>query len=209
MLRYIIKKNAKYGLIDKKNGQEIINPEFKNLKALQSKLSTEIAATNQELYKSLAEIDRITSKALLNNLYKEMEENLSNWTAIEVPQCIVLEYPGTVTDPFDGAAMFYGYETCSKSEEEVYNLENPVDSLDEGALGSEYLFDEIDDFLEEFPNQSTEICDYYKYHAFIQLHAIFDKLEKAGKFTQFKTSKPILFLGRGHDEAPVLIYKTK
>ncbi|MDW5290811.1 ankyrin repeat domain-containing protein [Formosa sp. PL04] len=180
------------------------NPEFKNLKALQSKLSTEIAATNQELYKSLAEIGRITSKALLNNLYKEMEENLSNWTAIEVPQCIVLEYPGTVTDPFDGSAMFYGYETCSKSEEEVYNLENPVDSLDEGALGSEYLFDEIDDFLEEFPNQSTEICDYYKYHAFIQLHAIFDKLEKAGKF---KVDKPTLIFGRAHDEDPVLIYK--
>jgi len=180
------------------------NPEFKNLKALQSKLSTEIAATNQELYKSLAEIDRITSKALLNNLYKEMEENLENWAAIVVPQCIVLEYPGTVTDPFDGAAMFYGYETCSKSEEEVYNLENPVDRLKEGALGSEYLFDEIEHFLEEFPNQSTEICDYYKYHAFMQLHAIFDKLEKAGKF---KVDKPTLIFGRAHDEDPVLIYK--
>ncbi|MDW5290806.1 hypothetical protein [Formosa sp. PL04] len=59
------------------------------------------------------------------------------------------------------------------------------------------------------PLQSSEICDYYKYHAFMQLHAIFNKLEKAGKFTQFNTLKPILFLGRGHDEAPVLIYKTK
>jgi len=213
----------KLGLVDSQVGKSNQarrtgenNPEFQKIKKMQSQYRANVFSVREVALKALPGLDENYSTEISEKLVEEMRANIANWATTlgsesnEAPQAFVLEYAGSATEPFDAGAMFYGYEICNESEESgklVWNLDKPVDTLNEAFVSLNYYFDGIEALLTDYPELSDNICKYYGCQAFMQFHHVLDGLVEEGQFSKFSAEKPILIFGREHDQDPVLIYR--
>jgi ankyrin repeat protein len=185
---------------------------FSALKHNLEKCRSEIKEKNESAFNSLPEFNLINTQEITEIIYNEFKENISQWQAslspdwIDKPKAFVMEYAGFYTNPFDGSGMFYGYQMC-EGENSSWHLDGAINELNEAPVSLHYLFDSIEELVNDYGELITELGEYYRTMVFMTVHTVIDKLVKEGAFNVLPVERPFYILGREHDEDPTLIYK--